>query len=138
MLHEASNSTGNGHSIPAGKMSGREVKHKPASIALTPLTFSNSMGISASHFSAVARIADGRPENQGKTFVKCIVVCLLHSSHTYTEVSPASCLLSIWGSVFLREVAVERSSRMYMLSVCSFVSETRRLEILASQSRGFL
>jgi hypothetical protein len=129
---------GNGHSIPASKMPGPEVNHKPVSMALTPLTFSNSMGIRVSQFSVVARIADGRPENQSKTFVRCIEFCLLHTAHTYTEVCPASCLLSVWGSVFWREVAVERSSRMYILRACSTVSETDRFEILASRSRGFL
>jgi hypothetical protein len=101
-------------------------------------TFCNSMGTRVSQFSVVARIADGRQKNQDKTFVRCIVFCLLHTAQTYTEVCPASCLLSVWGSVLWREVSVERSSRMYMSRVFSIVNETGRLEILASQSRGFL
>ena len=101
-------------------------------------TFSNSMGTRVNQFSVVARIADGRPKNQDKTFAMCTVFYLLHTAHTYTEISPASCLLSVWGSVLWREMSVERSSRMYMSRACSIVNETGRLEILASQSRGFL
>ena len=87
------------------------------------------MGTRVSQFSVVTKIADLRPEDQVKTFLRYIVFCLFHTSHTYTEVCPAACLLSVWGSV--------SGVRWLWGEVCSIVREYGRLEILASHSQGF-